>query len=375
MRRCTIKPRKAWQAKVEELGLVWHSVGEQPYWDESTYYIFSSPEIEMLERATRTLYGMFLEAGQYVLDRDLLGQFGIPSFCHSAVRSAWDAEPPALNYGRFDLGFDGCSPPKLFEFNCDTPTSLLEAAVVQWSWKDEVFPRQDQFTSLHEKLIAKWTDIRPYLPEEVYFTHVADAAAEDTLTTSYMRDLAEAAGVRTAGIVIEDIGWDGRTFRDLGAREMHAIFHLYPWEWLINEEFGPALVSSLDATLWIEPIWKMIWSNKAILPILWTLYPKHENLLEASLQPLVRDHVRKPLLAREGANVEIVQSGAVIDSSSGDYGTEGFVYQQLYRLPGEGDQRPVIGSWIVDGEPAGMGIREGRMITGNTARFVPHIID
>lgn len=35
----------------------------------------------------------------------------------------------------------------------------------------------------------------------------------------------------------------------------------------------------------------------------------------------------------------------------------------------------MIGAWIVDGQPAGMGIREDGPITGNTARFVPHIID
>jgi len=38
-----------------------------------------------------------------------------------------------------------------------------------------------------------------------------------------------------------------------------------------------------------------------------------------------------------------------------------------------GGNRPVIGNWVVDGEPAGIGIREDAWITGNTARFVPHV--
>jgi glutathionylspermidine synthase len=34
----------------------------------------------------------------------------------------------------------------------------------------------------------------------------------------------------------------------------------------------------------------------------------------------------------------------------------------------------VIGSWLIDGEPAGMGIRESEgMITTNVSRFVPHL--
>jgi glutathionylspermidine synthase len=35
----------------------------------------------------------------------------------------------------------------------------------------------------------------------------------------------------------------------------------------------------------------------------------------------------------------------------------------------------VIGAWIVDGEPCGLGIREDGLITGNTAKFVPHVVE
>jgi glutathionylspermidine synthase len=61
--------------------------------------------------------------------------------------------------------------------------------------------------------------------------------------------------------------------------------------------------------------------------------------------------------------------------TGGDYGTEGYVYQQLFDLPSFDGAFPIIGSWVVDGDPAGMGIREDGLITGNLARFVPHIID
>jgi glutathionylspermidine synthase len=34
----------------------------------------------------------------------------------------------------------------------------------------------------------------------------------------------------------------------------------------------------------------------------------------------------------------------------------------------------VLGSWLIDGEPAGMGIRESSgPVTTNTSRFVPHL--
>lgn len=378
MRRTDCSPRSDWRARVEALGLVWHSVDGRLYWDESACWRFTPAEIETIERASAELYEMFLAAGQHVLDKELLGDFGIPAFCHDAIHDAWNAEPAALNFGRFDFGFAGSGPPKLFEFNCDTPTSLVEAAVIQWDWKEAVFPELDQYNSLHDKLVAKWRDIAPPPGSSaLYLAHVADDAGEDSVTTAYLADTARTAGIDTRLIQMKDLGWDsaGRRFVDLDGVAMDAIFHLYPWEWLVNEPFGRDLIESLSSTLWIEPIWKMLWSNKGVLAVLWELFPGHPNLLEASRSPLSGDYVRKPLLAREGANVTLVKGGATVAETAGDYGAEGFVYQRLHELPGAGDRRPVIGAWIVDGEPAGMGIREDGPVTGNTARFVPHVIE
>ncbi|MGK3844921.1 glutathionylspermidine synthase family protein, partial [Enterococcus faecium] len=94
-------------------------------------------------------------------------------------------------------GYDGAGPPKLFEFNCDTPTSLLEAAVVQWDWKEAVFPALGQYNDLHEALVAKWRDIAPYLPPRVHFAHADEDSGEDAVTVAYLRDTAEAAGIAT----------------------------------------------------------------------------------------------------------------------------------------------------------------------------------
>ena len=61
-------------------------------------------------------------------------------------------------YGRFDLAYDGTTPPKLLEYNADTPTSLLEAAVIQWRWQQDMRPERDQFNSIHERLLADCGD-------------------------------------------------------------------------------------------------------------------------------------------------------------------------------------------------------------------------
>jgi glutathionylspermidine synthase len=376
MERISIPPRVNWRAEVESVGLVWHTADGKPYWNEAAYYSFTAGEIDAIEAATAELQRLCLEAGQAIIDRNLFARFGMPSWVVPFVKRAWDDEPPALFHGRFDLGYDGRNPPKLFEYNCDTPTALFEAAVVQWDWKEAVLPERDQFNSLHEKLVAKWRDIAPsFLTRNIHFTHIDDEPGEDTITVTYLRDTALQAGLESTPILIDDIGWDSvqRRFVDLDNRPIDVLFHLYPWEWLVNETFGPHIAESYDSMHWIEPIWKMLWSNKALLAILWEMFPGHRNLLPAFFEPQAGDYVRKPLLAREGANITVVQNGRTLVETGGEYGQEGFVYQQLFPLPDFDGNRPVLGSWIVDGEPAGMGIREGGLVTGNTGRFVPHV--
>ncbi|AXJ95509.1 MULTISPECIES: glutathionylspermidine synthase family protein [unclassified Sphingomonas] len=380
MIRIETAPRPDWQAAVEAQGLVWHTADGKPYWHEGAHYRFTPAQIAAIETATAELYRLFVDAGDAILaDPALLARFDIPAAFHQPIRDAWAAEPPALNIGRFDLGYDGAGPPKLFEFNCDTPTSLLEAAVVQWDWKEAVFPALGQYNDLHEALVAKWRDIAPYLPPRVHFAHADEDSGEDAVTVAYLRDTAEAAGIATAGVTMDDIGWDedARRFVDGDDAPVEALYKLYPWEWLTREAFAPQLAESLAAgtTLWIEPVWKMIWSNKAILPILWQRNPGHPNLLPASFDIPDGDTVAKPLLAREGANVSIRCGGRVVAEADGAYGDMGYVYQAFYPLPEAAPGcYPVIGSWIVDGAPAGIGIREDGLITGNTARFVPHVI-
>jgi glutathionylspermidine synthase len=84
--------------------------------------------------------------------------------------------------------------------------------------------------------------------------------------------------------------------------------------------------------------------------------------------------VAKPFLAREGSNIEVVDRGQTLARTRGEYSDGLTIYQELYPLRNFGNGYPVIGSWVVDGEAAGMGVREDGLITGNQARFIPHII-
>jgi glutathionylspermidine synthase len=372
MQRHRCQPRPAWREHVERVGLTFHTHETGAYWDESVCYELTAGDVAALERAAHALHYLCIEAAGAVIERGWWGRLGIPDAAVPAIVRSWERDDFSL-YGRFDLAYVGAGAPKLLEYNADTPTALVEAAVAQWFWLQDTRPDADQFNSIHERLIAAW---RRWAGATVHFSSVKDNP-EDEMTVLYLRDTAEQAGVATRAVFVEDIGWDARqrAFVDLDGVKIERCFKLYPWEWLWREEFGPHLAA--EPVQWIEPAWKMLLSNKGLLPVLWELFPDHPNLLPAyeAAEPLGASYVRKPKLGREGANVAWFEAGVAVEETAGDYGEEGHVYQAPAALPEFDGHHPVCGVWIVDHEPAGLGLREDtRRITGNLSRFVPHFI-
>lgn len=370
MQRHICQPRPDWRAVVEQTGLTYHTHENGPYWDESACYELTAAEVDELEAAAHALHYLCIDAAEAVIKNGWWSRLGIPAVAVPAILHSWERDDFSL-YGRFDLACDGNGPPKLLEYNADTPTALVEASVTQWFWLQDTRPGSDQFNSIHERLIEAW---KRWQGTTIHFSSIKEHA-EDEQTVLYLRDTCEQAGVATRSVYVEDIGWDSKRqhFVDLSGTKLTHCFKLYPWEWMWHEEFGVHLAS--DTVQFIEPTWKMLLSNKGLLPILWELFPQHPNLLPAyeTADSLGARYIRKPKLSREGANVTWVEGGVAVEETGGDYGEEGYVYQAVAEPRNFDGNFPVFGVWVVDHEPAGLGIREdSRRITGNLSRFVPH---
>jgi glutathionylspermidine synthase len=369
MRREKSDQRPRWREIVEAQGLTFHT-RSTPYWTEDAAYAFTLDEIETLERAANSVHELYLDAAQHVIDHGLYDRLRIPDGAATLIERSWDDDELHL-YGRFDFLRDECGTPKLLEYNADTPTSLLEAAVVQWYWLKDTLPTKDQLNSLHEGLIDRWRELG--LQGTVHFAAL-EGNEEDVMTVEYLRDTAMQSGLATEHIPIERIGHDGRAFVDEREARIKTLFKLYPWEWMMHEEYGKHIASS--GMRCIEPPWKMLWSNKAMLPILWERNKGHPNLVETSFEDdILGDTVRKPVYSREGANVSIAHDG-IRTATDGEYGEEGFVYQSFVRQPAYDGKHPVLGLWMIGDVCRGMGIRESDgLVTDNTSRFVPHYIE
>ena len=384
MRRITCPERDDWRATADSAGFDFHTIDGERYWDERAYYAFTLDEIERaIEQPTGEIDAMCLElVGRVIDDERSLRRLKIPEPFWPLISESWHRDEASL-YGRLDFSFGGKGPAKLLEYNADTPTSIFEAAVFQWTWLEQgierniVPKRSDQFNSIHERLIEAWKKFGAGR-----HLHLAGAteSAEDAGTLAYLEDTARQAGLATTLIDIRDIGLaDDGSFVDLDSRAIDLAFKLYPWEWMFQDTFGAQLRNA--PTRWIEPPWKALLSNKGILPLLWEMFPGHPNLLPAYFEDdpkatsLGASFVRKPIYSREGANVALISAGVTVVEQAGPYGAEGFIRQALAPLPEFSGQYPVLGSWLVDHTPCGLSIREDENpITGNTSRFLPHAI-
>ncbi len=374
MDRRAVEPRPDWPRRVESHGLLYHTLGGVPYWDESACYQFRPAEIDTIELAAETLHKMCLDVVGEVIDQRLFGLFFIPPPFEDYVIRSWELREFSL-YGRFDLAYDGSAPPRLLEYNADTPTALVEASIAQWFWLKDVDPDGDQFNSIHEELLAAWRLLRERDDNPIHFS-AQSGVVEDYVTVEYLRDTAIQAGFTTDYLDVEQIGWNAtrRRFVDTHERPIRRLFKLYPWEWMIKEEFAEHVRAA--NVRWMEPPWKMILSCKSILPLLYDRFPTSPYLLPASFDPLPGgNYVRKPIHGREGSNIQVVANGQVVFETDGPYGDGPFVYQE-FRPPRPFDGRyPICGAWVINGKACGLGIREDdSFITRNTSRFLPHLM-
>ena len=387
MLRLPINERPNWQTKADEFGFKFHTMYGEQYWDESAYYQFTLQQIEQdIEAPTEDIHQMCLAVVDKVIQDDqLMKRFCIPEHKWDFIRDSRMNGDPSL-YSRLDFAYSGKGPAKLYENNADTPTSVYETGFWQWLWLQDnvdsrlLNKRSDQFNSLQEKLVNRFSDIQFLTPDRVLHFACCKDTEEDRGTVQYLEDCANAASIATKFVYVEDIGRDADgNFTDLDDQVINWMFKLYPWEFMFEEEFGTYL--GKNNIRWLEPPWKSILSNKALLPMLWKMFPNHPNLLPSFFEDelhLAKDHtslVKKPIFSREGANISIINNQSEIVTSDGPYGSEGFIYQATHMLPKFEQNHTLIGSWLVDDQAAGISLREDSgPITQDMSRFLPHII-
>ena len=377
---------------LESLGFIWHTDSDESAYVSNTLVSVSEKEAEAYYEATNTLYDMFVEAAQHVIDKNLFHELGIPFNLVDMIKESWENDIHWHLYGRFDLagGIDEKAI-KLLEFNADTPTALFETAIVQWAiLKQNGLEEASQFNTLYESLVNNFKrlvtleeDVSAF--EENYdgwnflFTSVKGNSEEEN-TVRLLQHIATEAGFKTEFAYIDEIDFsaqEGVFYNDVN---YELWFKLIPWEDIALEESDLALlltnIVKNQKAIIFNPAYTLLFQSKAILKVLWDLYPNHPLLLETSFEPLQNTkQVEKPIFGREGGSITIVdENNHALETQEGDYDNHKMIYQAYTELPTDEEGQCYQAGIFYAYEACGLGFRKGGKILNNMSKFVGHIV-
>lgn len=374
---------------LEQMGFSWHTDKDGSSYISDELVCVKAHEANAYYAAANELYDMFVAAAQNVIDNDRFAELGVPFSLVDAIKMSWENDVHWHLYGRFDFagGLDG-APIKLIEFNADTPTALFEAAILQWALlRQNGMDEQRQFNSIYEALMDNFKRLitleqsvegfaEHYQGWKVLFTSLAND--EDTITTKLLEHIAKEAGFATKFSYIDEIEFSPEgIFRD--GKSYEYLFKLIPWEQIAIEEGELAMLLTQimrnQKAIILNPAYTLLFQSKGILKVLWELYPHHPLLLESASTPLPgKKCVKKPLFGREGANIAIIEpDGQVSFETSGDYGNNGFIYQEFAEFNAHGEDFYQAGVFFAY-EGCGLGFRKGGLVLDNYAKFAGHVV-
>ncbi len=377
---------------LDSIGFHWHTdTDETPYVADEAV-IVTEAEAEAYYEAANELYDMFVEAGEHVVKNDLFHEIGIPFNLVDVVKKSWENDVHWHIYSRFDLsgGISG-APIKLLEFNADTPTALFETAIVQWALlKANDLNEAAQFNHVYEairdnfkRLVVLDGDLEDfekyYRGWKVLFS-AAKGHIEDENTTKLLQKMADDAGFHTAFAYVDEVEFSEDEGIFYEGEQYEYWFKLIPWEAIAIEESDLARILTKiienQKAIVLNPAYTLMFQSKAMLKILWDLFPGHPLLLKTSFEPLGVKQVQKPFFGREGGSVKILNEKAeVIQSGEALYEDQPCIYQEFVKLPRDEAGNCYQAGLFFAYEGCGLGYRRGGEILGNMSKFVAHIID
>ncbi|PIW45908.1 MAG: bifunctional glutathionylspermidine amidase/synthase [Zetaproteobacteria bacterium CG12_big_fil_rev_8_21_14_0_65_54_13] len=373
--------------------------------DQARYFRMSESAHKAIRHAGNEMHAMFMQATDHVLENDaLLERFGFPRVLWPRLRESWNNRRNHMITGRLDFSVSGRGI-KLYEYNADSASCYMECGSVQGRWA-ELHACLDGWCPgehLHEMLVHAWK--KSAIGDVLHI--MQDNDLEETYHALYMKSAIEEAGIPCK--VIRGLGeltWgDDGAVVDRDGLPIRWVWKTWAWETALDqlrsecaEDEQPQLPDRqgrarsprprlVDVLLRkevkvFEPLWTLVPSNKAILPVLWELFPDHPCLLDAQFN-LTADlrrkaYVTKPIVGRCGSNISIVGTGEhIIESTDGQFEERDLMYQEFFGLPQIDGLYLQVSTFIVDGRHAGTCLRvdTSPIITGGSdilpLRIVP----
>ena len=355
--------------------------------DQYRYFRLSESALDELRRATNELHAMFLHATQVVLNDDkLLALFNIPEVLWPRLRVSWSRRAGQMITGRFDFSVSARGI-KAYEYNADSASCHMETARVQAKWAAHFGCTEGRCPGdeLFDALAHAWQGAGV----EGVLHIMYDRDMEEAYHARFMKSAAEAAGLTCRMIRgVEGLGWNAAgEVVDPDGVPMRWVWKTWAWETALDQlrdecadgaadeqvpiQLGPdghrrapclADVLLRRDVIVFEPLWTLIPSNKAILPILWSIFPDHPYLLDSRFEPAPDfgqgGYVVKPIVGRCGANISIFAADdTLVTETDGRFDDRAQIYQAFFELPRLDGLNVQVCTFSVDAVYAGACVR------------------
>lgn len=353
--------------------------------DDYKYMVMTETAERELKRATNELHALFMHATDYVLqNEDLLSSFNIPSALWPKIHQSWDNRRNQMITGRFDFSLSAQGI-KVYEYNCDSASCYMEAGIIQEKWAKHYGANEGEgsATELAYELIEAWknSDVKGVI-------HIMqDTDLEENYHALFMKRTMEKAGLNCKVIKgVSSLRWDeDGDVVDADGVKIRWVWKTWAWETALDQirsecdddeqrlrdyqtdmprNEAPRLVDVLlrKGVMVYEPLWTLIPSNKAILPVLWMLFPDHPYLLESSFELSdalkTNGYVSKPIAGRCGFNISLYDGeDALMEETAGRFSHQDQIFQALWKLPDIEGYRSQVCTFSVAGHYAGSCLR------------------
>ncbi|MFK1709739.1 bifunctional glutathionylspermidine amidase/synthase [Klebsiella quasipneumoniae] len=332
-----------------------HFINQDPY----QYFTISESAEQELIKATNELHLMYLHATDKVMkDDNLLALFDIPKILWPRLRLSWQRRRHHMITGRMDFCMDERGL-KVYEYNADSASCHTEGGLILEQWLKQGYygTGHNPAEGLLDELAGAWKHSRARP-----FVHIMqDKDLEENYHAKFIQRSLTQAGFESKILFgLDELRWDAAgQLIDADGRLVNCVWKTWAWETAIEQvrevsadEYAAVPIRTghpqnevrlIDVllrpeVLVFEPLWTVIPGNKAILPVLWSLFPHHRYLLDTDF--VVNDELAntgyavKPISGRCGNNIDLIgPQDEVLDKTSGQFVDRKNIYQQLWCLP------------------------------------------
>ncbi|KFA58038.1 bifunctional glutathionylspermidine amidase/glutathionylspermidine synthase [Gilliamella sp. wkB18] len=351
--------------------------------DHYRYFTISESAEQELIRATNELHLMYLHATDKVLkDDNLLLNFNIPEILWPRLRLSWQQRRYQMISGRLDFCMDKRGL-KVYEYNADSASCHTEAGPIlqKWAIQAGLTKGTNPSSGLLNSLANSWK----HSDAQAFIHIMQDNDSEENYHALFMQKALIQAGFNSKILRgLNGLKWDrqGRLVDDEG-RQVTCVWKTWAWETVLEQlrQESEAQIAGLPIRTWhpensvrlidvllrpevtvFEPLWTVIPSNKAILPVLWSLFPNHRYLLESTFELnenlIKKGYAIKPIAGRRGSDIQLVSSKEqILDKTVGRFAKQENIYQELWCLPKVDDCYLQICTFTVGGHYGGSCLR------------------